>query len=127
MRLFISCVLVAATLSADGGPAASAFPNDARTIAHVLSRIGYGPRPGDVDRVRALGLQKYIDQQLHPDRISDASMAARLSGLRTLTMSSREIAETFELPQIEARKERKQGEVDGQPKMPDPMQQRANS
>ena len=40
-----------------------------QTIVHVLNRIAFGPRPGDVERVQALGLQRYIDEQLHPERI----------------------------------------------------------
>src|SRR5262249_10053329 len=35
-------------------------------IVHVLNRLGYGPRAGDVERVKRIGLDKYIDQQLHP-------------------------------------------------------------
>ena len=85
----------------------SARSSDA-AIVHVLNRIAFGPRAGDVERVRALGVQRYIDQQLHPDRIADAAMGARLSGLSTIGMSSREIAEHYELPQLEARRERKE-------------------
>ena len=62
---------------------AGAFPDDDRAIVHVLNRIGFGPRPGDVEQVHALGLQRYIDQQLHPERIADAGMSARLAGLST--------------------------------------------
>ena len=40
-------------------------------IVHVLNRLGFGPRPGDVERVRQLGLDKYIAQQLHPATIKD--------------------------------------------------------
>src|SRR5437660_5238808 len=124
VRAVVLCVVVAAgALDVRGG--AAAFPNDDKTILHALNRIAYGPRPGDVERVRALGLQKYIEQQLHPDRIPDPSMAARLAGLTTLTLSSREIAERFEIPQLQARRDRKQeaarsAEQDGQAKMPDP-------
>src|SRR5437764_4172803 len=34
---------------------------------HLISRAGYGPWPGDVDRVRAIGEEKWIDEQLHPE------------------------------------------------------------
>jgi len=47
---------------------AASLPNDDKAIVHVLNRIGFGPRPGDVEKVRAMGLQAYIDQQLHPVR-----------------------------------------------------------
>ena len=60
----------------------SAVPSkpDVRTITHVLNRIGFGARPGDVERVRALGLAKYIDNQLHPDRIPNDRHAAYRRG-----------------------------------------------
>src|SRR4051812_18860085 len=87
--------------------AAATVPADERTILHVLSRTSFGVRPGDLERVRSMGLQHYIDEQLHPERIPDAAMSARLSGLPTITMTARQIAEQYELPQIEARLERK--------------------
>src|SRR5262245_63808256 len=87
--------------------AGAKVPNDDTTITHVLNRIGFGPRPGDVERVRAIGLDRYIDQQLRPERIPDAATSARLAPLTTIGMSSREIAERFEEPALEARRERK--------------------
>ncbi len=41
-------------------------PGDAAAVSHALSRLTFGPRPGDVDRVRALGLAAWIDRQLAP-------------------------------------------------------------
>src|SRR3954451_10352736 len=69
-----------------------AVQNDDQTIVHVLNRIGFGPRPGDLEKVRALGVDAYIEQQLHPERIADAAMNERLADLPTLRMSSREIS-----------------------------------
>ena len=77
-----------------------------RTIAHVLNRIGFGPAPGDIERVRRIGLEAYIDQQLRPARIDDAAMASRLAALHTLTKSSRELAEAYFIPAQMARRER---------------------
>ncbi|MGB7219741.1 MAG: DUF1800 domain-containing protein [Vicinamibacterales bacterium] len=117
-------------------PAAADFPNDDKAIVHVLNRVAFGPRPGDVERVRAMGLQAYIEQQLHPERIADAAMDAKLSGLTTVGLSSREIAEQFEQPLIEARRLRQQQGDNGnaanpnpppQPPMPEPAVQRANA
>src|SRR5262249_52488993 len=107
---------------------------DDRTIVHFLNRIAFGPRPGDVDRVRSLGLERYIDEQLRPDRVADPALAPRLSHLTTIGLSSREIAEQFERPLAEMRRARKQagaadaatGSTDA-PRQPDPVQQRANS
>src|SRR5262245_5063288 len=92
--------------------AGAKVPNDEATIVHVLNRIAFGPRPGDLERVRAIGLERYIDQQLHPERIQDAATIARLSGLTTLGMSSREIAEQIAMPAMEARRDKKKNAED---------------
>jgi len=108
---------------------AAALPNDDKTIVHVLNRIGFGPRSGDIEKVRAIGLQSYIDQQLHPERLSDAAMAERLAGLTTLQMSSREIAQQFAIPLLEARRDRKQEAKQADaaaPRVPNMQQQQAN-
>jgi len=39
---------------------------------HVLDRLAFGPRPGDVSRVREMGVDRWIDLQLHPERLPDA-------------------------------------------------------
>jgi uncharacterized protein (DUF1800 family) len=92
-----------ATLSARTVPA----DND-QAILHVLNRAAFGPTAADLDHVRAVGIAHYIDEQLHPERLRDAAMDARLVGLATLRMSSREIAETFEIPQLRARRQAQQ-------------------
>src|SRR5215471_20042169 len=101
-----AAVLVAvATLSAAGpGSAVPAKPDD-KTILHVLNRIGFGARPGDVDRVREMGLAKYIDAQLAPERIPDADMASRLAGFQTLALNSRSIAQDYYVPAQMAKRE----------------------
>ena len=50
----------------------SAVPKnpDDKAIAHVLNRLGFGPPPGDIDRVRKIGLERNIDQQLRPETIA---------------------------------------------------------
>src|SRR3954447_14553093 len=45
-------------------------------IIQVINRLTFGARPGDVARVRAVGLDKWIDQQLNPDKIDDDAMNA---------------------------------------------------
>jgi hypothetical protein len=66
-----------------------------KQAVHALSRLTFGPRPGDVDRVMAMGLDKWIDQQLHPDKIDDSALDAHLAQFRTLRMVTREIVEYF--------------------------------
>ena len=53
-------------------------------IVHVLNRTGFGPRPGDVERVRRMGLQNYLDLQLHPLKIEDSAAESRLSETQDL-------------------------------------------
>ena len=101
-------VAAAAMGMVGSSPRAATVANDERTIVHVLNRIGFGPRPGDVERIRRIGLRHYIDHQLKPERVPDSGMAARLAGLQTVGLSSRDIAERFEQPLIEARRARKQ-------------------
>lgn len=78
---------------------------DARTIAHVLDRITFGARPGDITRIGEIGLAAYIDQQLHPERISDGAMTARLSEFETIRMSSGELASEIFLPVDQMRRQ----------------------
>jgi len=66
-----------------------------KKIQHALNRFTFGPRPGDVEAVRAMGLDKWFEQQLHPDNIDDSRMEARLAPFLTLKMSTRETMENF--------------------------------
>jgi len=68
---------------------------DQRRALHALNRLTFGPRPGDVQRVMAIGVDQWIDQQLHPDKIDDSALDVRLQPFRTLHMSTRELAENF--------------------------------
>ena len=67
-------------------------------INHALNRLAYGPRPGDVERVRQTGLEKWVDQQLNPDSINDGALDERLRKYPTLRMSSKELLEQFPHP-----------------------------
>ncbi len=67
-------------------------------IDHALNRLAYGPRPEDVERIREVGLEKWIDQQLNPDSIDDSALDARLKKYPTLKMSSQELLEQYPQP-----------------------------
>ena len=109
------------------GLAVLALPTDDAAIRHVIDRISFGARPGDVERVKTIGLDRYLDEQLHPDRLTDEGLDARLAELSTLRLSSRDIAERFEIPQVKARQAAAANANGADPK-PDPaMQQRANT
>jgi uncharacterized protein (DUF1800 family) len=74
---------------------AASGPNDQKRAVHALNRLTFGPRPGDVQSVTAMGVDKWIDLQLHPEKISDNVVESRLAAFRTLRMSSKEMAEEF--------------------------------
>ena len=57
-------------------------------VLHVLDRLGYGPRPGDLERVRSMGLDEYIRGQLDPQRLDDSAVETVLRSLRTLGLST---------------------------------------
>jgi uncharacterized protein DUF1800 len=65
---------------------------------HVLNRLTFGPRPGDLDQVLKIGLDKWIDLQLHPESIDDSALNARLAPLRTLNMTPKELVQRFPSP-----------------------------
>jgi uncharacterized protein (DUF1800 family) len=118
-RTAIALLAAAALTAGSSGSAVPARPDD-KTILHVLNRIGYGARAGDVDRVRQIGLAAYIDQQLHPEHMADTEMTARLAGFDTLTKSSRDLADEYFMPALEARKEVKKDAANDPAMMPKP-------
>ena len=95
-------------------PSAAPAPATEASIVHVLNRIGYGPRPGDVERVRRIGIDAYIDEQLRPERIPDEAMQARLGGMTTLLLSTRELLERFQQPAVRARQQRQRAAANSQ-------------
>ena len=73
---------------------------DQQRAVHALNRLAFGPRPGDVQRVAQMGVDQWIELQLHPDKIDDAALASRLSPFRTLRMDTKEIVENFPPNQV---------------------------
>ncbi len=96
----VTFVVTAAGSSGAASQNRSAVPQkpDERTIVHVLNRLGFGAAPGDVERVRALGLAQYIDQQLQPTRIQDGATIARLAAFESLSKSTAEMARDYYVP-----------------------------
>src|SRR5580658_2112190 len=72
-------------------------------IQHALTRLAYGPRPGDVERVRQMGLAKWIDQQLNPKSIDDSAMEARLNIYPTLRMTTAHLMAEYPDPKQAAK------------------------
>src|SRR5205085_6130835 len=67
-------------------------------IAHVLSRLTYGVRPGDFERVKAMGVEAFINQQLDPDSVDNTAVIAKLKRLPTLGMATPVIIEQYTPP-----------------------------
>ncbi|MEW6732726.1 MAG: DUF1800 domain-containing protein [Acidobacteriota bacterium] len=68
-------------------------------IVQVLNRLGYGPRPGDLERIRRIGIEKYIEQQLNPEKIDDRALESRLAQLGTLTMDTGDLVRAYPPPE----------------------------
>jgi uncharacterized protein (DUF1800 family) len=74
--------------------------DESKRALHALNRLTFGPRPGDLEKVQAMGVDKWIEQQLHPEKIDDAAMEVRLAPYRTLKMNTQEIVRNFPPPQL---------------------------
>ncbi|MEO8659450.1 MAG: DUF1800 family protein, partial [Bryobacteraceae bacterium] len=82
-----------------GDPFHTKLTDEQKTI-HALNRLTWGPRQGEEDRVQKIGLKKWIDLQLHPQRIAENPLlAAKLEVLDTLHMQSGEMAAAYPPPQ----------------------------
>jgi uncharacterized protein (DUF1800 family) len=104
ITLFLICLSLACAVpqllakkkdNKDKDKAADAVAAEQKRAVQALNRLTFGPRPGDVQQVTAMGVDHWIDLQLHPDKIPDNAIEARLTPFRTLHMSSKEIVEEF--------------------------------
>ncbi len=66
-------IAASAQKTAIARPDVRELPAD-QQIIQALNRLTFGPRPGDVQKVRAIGLDNWIDQQLHPEKINDLGL-----------------------------------------------------
>jgi uncharacterized protein (DUF1800 family) len=98
--------LVGLLAAAETRPFDKKLSNDEK-VEHALSRLTFGPRPGDAENVKRIGLDKWIDEQLHPERIPESgALTERLAQLTTLNLSAREAAEKFQRPLLDAAKQK---------------------
>ncbi|HEX4993544.1 MAG TPA: DUF1800 domain-containing protein [Methylomirabilota bacterium] len=93
-------------------PASSLGPD--QRILHALNRLGYGPRPGDVERVRRMGLAAYIERQLDPQGIPDSAVEQALAAYPVLTLSTVALLRDYPLPTPQARRRLAAGEMSRQ-------------
>jgi uncharacterized protein (DUF1800 family) len=77
-----------------------AIPKQDR-IEHALNRLTFGPKAGDAARVKAMGLKKWIDLELHPERIAENPvLTAKLEPLDSLFMTTRDLVANYPEPQM---------------------------
>jgi uncharacterized protein (DUF1800 family) len=102
MRKISACILLflgAIALTADTSHDYRAFEQklskDDQAL-HALQRLTFGPRPGDLETIKRVGVKKWIDLQLHPEQIAEnPEVEARLKPLETLRMSAAETIRTY--------------------------------
>jgi uncharacterized protein (DUF1800 family) len=87
--------LAGLSVSASAARAQEAPADNRDEIIHVLNRITFGPKPGDVEAVQKMGLHNYIEQQLHPETIDDSATDQALAGFDILQMSDTDLAKLF--------------------------------
>jgi uncharacterized protein (DUF1800 family) len=92
VRFALVAALCAAALSAH----ASTLTPEQQAV-HVLNRLGYGPKPGDIERVAQMGVRRYIDAQLHPETIAyPEQLTKRLAGLQTANAPAGDVVRDFD-------------------------------
>ncbi|HRH40607.1 MAG TPA: DUF1800 domain-containing protein [Pyrinomonadaceae bacterium] len=67
-------------------------------ILHVLNRLAFGARPGEVEKVKAMGLKNYIQQQLNPNSLDDSATEAKLRNFDVLKLSNDEMFAKYPAP-----------------------------
>src|SRR5271170_1767484 len=69
-------------------------------VLHALNRFTFGPRPGDVAAVQAMGLQRWFELQLNPSKIDDSALDARLAMFPAMKMQQAELVWRYPSPQV---------------------------
>ena len=102
---FLTGIAVYARKTAEPSPKAAALFRQPisrdQKVGHALNRLTFGPRPGDLQHVRKLGLKKWIDLQLHPERIPENPvLETKLRPLDTLAMTTAKMLESYPSPAL---------------------------
>src|SRR5262245_22469149 len=95
LALIVSWVLYRSPIPESREKPLTAPLTEEQKIAHVLNRAGFGPRPGDRERVQRMGLQQYLELQLHPAKIEDSISESKLAGFKSLSMSSSDLMQEY--------------------------------
>lgn len=90
-------VMPSLLIAGDTKTAAKPLTEDQK-ILHVLNRLGFGAKPGDIERVKTIGIRKYIDQQLNPSSITDNLAEGKLKNLEVFDMTTAEVFAKYPNP-----------------------------
>lgn len=94
----VGVALLLHTAASPRGVAAQSAPREQtadQQVHHVLNRLAFGARPGDVDAVRAVGVDAWIDRQLYPERMPDAAVEQLLARFPTLGRTGEQLLADF--------------------------------
>lgn len=86
--------------NADQAATASTPLTNDEKLLQVLNRFTYGPRPGDLEKLRAMGLQAWFNQQLSPQKIDDSALDRRLADYPAMQLPLKELMERFPNQQV---------------------------
>jgi uncharacterized protein (DUF1800 family) len=75
-------------------PAAKPLTEEERAM-QALNRLTFGPRPGDLQRVQAIGVKKWVEMQLNPEQVDDSLLEARLQSFPAMRLSQQELLQAF--------------------------------
>ncbi|MFN2599303.1 MAG: DUF1800 domain-containing protein, partial [Pyrinomonadaceae bacterium] len=110
LALFVGTLPAVGAQTRARATAAQKMSEDQR-VAHVLNRLAFGARPGDAERVRRMGADKWIEQQLHPETIDDSATEARLAPLEALKLSNGELLAKYPQPNFLIRAMQREGKL----------------
>jgi len=75
--------------------ASAAQLSEEQRATHALNRLTFGPRPGDLQRIQAIGVKKWIEKQLNPEQIDDSLLEARLQSFPAMHLSQQDLLRDF--------------------------------
>jgi uncharacterized protein (DUF1800 family) len=93
-------LLAGATVVKRGPTAGGAQVLGEARILHALNRMTFGPRPGDVAAVKAMGLNAWIELQLNPGKIDDSALDARLAMFPAMLLPQSELMARYPGQQV---------------------------